>query len=172
VSRIREWMGDRRVAAALAVVALLAVGYRLVKSRGGSEPPPLQVVEATPPAPMPEESLPPPPASSPVSTGASLPAGWSGPSWAWDRNPFLPTVAEKGPGKGGGDETGEGATAEEQLPELRGTVVSRDAGMAIFGDRIVPVGERIGEWTLTKVEPYKVSLRRGRETRVLELYRQ
>jgi hypothetical protein len=170
-------MGDRRVAAALAVVALLAVGYRLVNSRGGSATPPPQVVEPAPPAPIPPEPGLPSAAAPPVTPRASLAAGWAGPPWAWDRNPFLPATAERGPGKGGGetaggDITGEGAAAEEKLPELRGTVVSRDAGLAIFGDRLVPVGEKVGEWTLTKVEPYKVSLRRGRETRVMELYRQ
>jgi len=44
--------------------------------------------------------------------------------------------------------------------------------MAIFGNRLVPVGGTIGGWTLTKVEPYGVFLRKGKETRVMELYRQ
>jgi hypothetical protein len=51
--------------------------------------------------------------------------------------------------------------------------------MAIFrglrpdgGNRLVPVGGAVGEWTLFRVEPYRVSLRRGKETRILELYKQ
>ncbi len=175
--RIREWMGDRRVAAVLAVVALLAVGYRLVGSRGGPAPPPAQVVETPPPAALPEEPASPPAVPAPVSPGAFLPAGRSGPAWAWDRNPFLLSGAERGPSTGSGEAAGgekamEDPPAEERLPELRGTVVSSGAGLAIFGDRLVPAGGKIGEWTLTKVEPYKVSLRRGKETRVLQLYLQ
>ena len=30
----------------------------------------------------------------------------------------------------------------------------------------------MGDWTLFRVEPYRVILRRGNETRVLELYKQ
>jgi len=51
--------------------------------------------------------------------------------------------------------------------------------MAIFrsdrpdgGNRLVSLGGQVGEWTLSRVEPYRVSLRRGKETRVLELYKQ
>jgi len=61
---------------------------------------------------------------------------------------------------------------EAPSQELRGTVVSGATTMAIFGSRIVPVGGKIGEWTLSRVEPYRVFLRRGKETRVLELYKQ
>ena len=35
---IREWMGDKRVAGALAGVAILFVGYRLIGSGIGSAP--------------------------------------------------------------------------------------------------------------------------------------
>ena len=35
---IREWMGDKRVAGALAGVAILFVGYRLIGSGAGSAP--------------------------------------------------------------------------------------------------------------------------------------
>jgi hypothetical protein len=69
--------------------------------------------------------------------------------------------------------------AEGLTPELRGTVVSGATAMAIFqsdrpdgGNRLVPVGGKVGDWTLSSVEPYRVSLRRGKETRVLELYKQ
>jgi hypothetical protein len=44
--------------------------------------------------------------------------------------------------------------------------------MAILGNRLIPVGGKVGEWTLTRVEPYRIFLRRGDETRVLELYKQ
>ena len=81
-------------------------------------------------------------------------------------------------GNGNGDAAP--ATREEGgLPELRGTIVSGTASLAIFrspgtdgGNRLVPVGGMVGEWTLSRVEPYRVSLRRGKETRVLELYKQ
>jgi hypothetical protein len=170
-------MGDKRVAALLVAVALLSVGYRLLKSPGGPAAPPSQAVEAPPPAPGVPESVPPPAAPAIASIKAFLPAGGPGPAWSWERNPFLPSGTERAKGNGGadsavGDGAGEGAPGEERLPELRGTVTSRDAGLAIFGDRLVPAGGKIGEWTLMEVEPYKVSLRRGKETRVLELYRQ
>jgi hypothetical protein len=165
-------MGDRRVAAALAVIALASVGYRLLQTRGGAAPTVPQAVEATPSAPAV-----PAPVFAPTPPGPPAPAaGASGPVWTWDRNPFLAAGPEDAEGKKGGEVAGnaaaEGAPAEERLPELRGTVVSSEARMAIFGDRLVPEGERIGEWTLTKVEPYKVILQRGKETRLLELYRQ
>jgi hypothetical protein len=62
--------------------------------------------------------------------------------------------------------------AEGSSPELRGTVVSGATAMAIFGNRLVPVGGKVGDWTLSGVEPYRVFLRRGAENRVLELYKQ
>ena len=71
------------------------------------------------------------------------------------------------------------AREEGELPELRGIIVSGNLSMAIFrshrpdgGNRLVPVGGKVGVWTLSRVEPYHVSLRRGKETRVLELYKQ
>ena len=51
-------------------------------------------------------------------------------------------------------------------------MVSGATAMAIFGNRLVPVGGKVGDWTLSRVEPYRVSLRRGKEIRVLELYKQ
>ncbi|MEW6721083.1 MAG: hypothetical protein AB1346_11595 [Thermodesulfobacteriota bacterium] len=173
---IREYMGDRRVAAALAAAAVLAVGYRLWQSREITEGPPAPVVEESPaeaillPAPEPGK-VPQPAASQP------MPAGWAGPAWNWGRNPFLPPSAERAPGSGGaGAEEG---AADPSLPALRGTVVAGESSAAIFrwdragqGDVLVPAGGKIGEWTVVKVEPYRVSLRRGKETRTLELYRQ
>ena len=65
------------------------------------------------------------------------------------------------------------------MPGLRGTIVSGTVSLAIFrghrpdgGNRIVPVGGKVGDWTLSRVEPYRIFLSRGNETRVLELYKQ
>jgi len=179
---IREWMGDKRVAAALAVLALLFVGYRLTGSGGGSAPEvpasgvapsPSSVVQepaVTPAAPL--------PSSAPLSV--PIPPGWTGPAWSWNRNPFLGPAAESPPaGRAARSGTGDSAPvpgAEEPSPELTGTIVSGTVSLAIFrgdgGNRLVPVGGKVGDWTLSRVEPYRVSLRRGNVTRVLELYRQ
>ena len=173
---IRVWMGDKRVAGALAGVAILFVGYRLISSGIGSAPAvPAAAVAPSPSAvvqePSPASAVPsPPPASLPI------PPGWSGPAWSWSRNPFLGPAAERPPaGRAARDGSGEAAPvprAEGPSPELRGTVVSGGTAMAIFGNRLVPVGGKVGDWTLSRVEPYRVSLRRGKETRVLELYKQ
>lgn len=175
---IREWMRDRRVAGALAAVAILFVGYRLFGS--GTRTAPAVPANATAPAPPSVVQEPSPlPESSPV----PIPPGWTGPAWSWNRNPFLGSGAEGSPEEGiavGGNADGAaGAREEGGMPGLRGTIVSGTLSMAIFrspgadgGNRLVPVGGRIGDWTLSRVEPYSVSLRRGAETRVLELYRQ
>jgi hypothetical protein len=172
---IREWMGDKRVAGALAGVAILFVGYRLIGSGKGPAPAvPAAAVALSPSAavqePAPTSAAPSPPASSAL----PIPAGWTGPAWSWDRNPFL--------GPAAGRESGDAALdprAEGSSPELRGTIVSGTVSMAIFrnhgpdgGNRLIPVGGKVGDWTLSRVEPYSVSLRRGNETRVLELYKQ
>ena len=178
---IRLWMGDKRVAGALAGVAILFVGYQLI---GGSSP----QVPATAVAPSPSAAVQEPAPTSEAPSGLSpasalpIPPGWTGPAWSWNRNPFLgpaaeSTLAGRAAGNGNGDAP---ATREEGgLPELRGTIVSGTASLAIFrssstdgGNRLVPVGGMVGEWTLSRVEPYRVSLRRGKETRVLELYKQ
>ena len=47
---VREWMGDKRVAAVLAGVAILFVGYRLIGSGKGSPPEvPATAVAPSPP---------------------------------------------------------------------------------------------------------------------------
>jgi hypothetical protein len=182
---IREWMGDRRVAGALAGVAILFVGYRLIGSGIGSAP----AVPATAVAPSPSaavrETAPASAAPSPMPASAALPVppGWTGPAWPWNRNPFLGPAAESPPaGRTAGNGNGGAPPAtgvEGELPGLRGTIVSGTVSLAIFrshrpdgGNRIVPVGGKVGDWTLSRVEPYRVSLRRGKETRVLELYKQ
>lgn len=177
---IREWMGDRRVAAALAALAFLFVGYRVVKSYRPSPLPPVAAEAPTQPSTGPVEGVPSPagPPSTPAS--APIPPNWSGPSWAWDRNPFLPPAVEhsrgvKGAAPPAAGEKGPGGAAapgDGPLPELRGTVVGREGAMAIFANRLVPAGGAIGGWTLVGVQPYRVVLRRGKETRVLELYKQ
>jgi hypothetical protein len=50
-------------------------------------------------------------------------------------------------------------------------VVSGNTGIAIFGNRLVPIGGSIGEWTLERVDPYGVSLRKGKEVLVVELFK-
>ena len=175
---IREWMGDKRVAGALAGVAILFVGYRLIGSGIGSAP----AVPATAVAPSPSAAVQEPaptsaaPSPLPASSSLPIPPGWTGPAWSWNRNPFLGPAAES-PLAGRTARNGNGDAAlvprpEGPSPELRGTVVSGATAMAIFGNRIVPVGGKVGDWTLSRVEPYSVSLRRGKETRVLELYKQ
>lgn len=181
---LREWMQDKRVAGALAGVAILFVGFRLIGSGTGSAPSP----PATAVAPSPSAAAQgPAPAlaalSPPASADLPVPPGWTGPAWSWNRNPFLgpaaespaaDRTAEKGNGGAAATERGEG-----ELQELRGIIVSGTLSLAIFrshrpdgGNRLVPVGGKVGDWTLSRVEPYRVSLRRGKETRVLELYKQ
>jgi hypothetical protein len=175
---IREWMGDKWVAGALAGVAILFVGYRLIGSGIGSAP----VVPATAVAPSPSAAVQEPaptsvaPSPLPASAAPPIPPGWTGPAWSWNRNPFLGPAAES-PLAGRAARNGNGDAAPVPRPEglspgLRGTVVSGATAIAIFGNRLVPVGGKVGDWTLSRVEPYRVSLRRGKETRVLELYKQ
>jgi hypothetical protein len=182
---IREWLGDKRVAGALAGVAILFVGYRLIGSGIGSAP----SVPATAVAPSPTAAVQEPtpisadPSRLPASSGLPIPPGWTGPGWSWNRNPFLGPASESPlPGRTARNGNGDAAPPageEGGLPDLRGTIVSGTVSLAIFrshrpdgGNRIVPVGGKVGDWTLSRVEPYRVSLRRGKETRVLELYKQ
>ena len=182
---IRDWMGDKRVAGALVGVAILFVGYRLIGSGAGPAPAvPMTAVAPSPSAPAQEpaptsEAPSPPPASSAL----PIPPGWTGPAWSWNRNPFLGPTAESTlagrTARNGNGDSAQAARDEGEVPDLRGTIVSETVSLAIFrghrpdgGNRLVPVGGKVGEWTLSRVEPYRVSLRRGKETRVLELYKQ
>ena len=182
---VREWMRDKRVAGALAAVAILFVGYRLIGSGKGPAP----TVPATVGAPSPSDpvqepaSAPAAPSPLPASSALPVPTGWTGPAWSWNRNPFLGPGAESSAGgrtaKSGNGDAAPGPRPEGSSAELRGTIVSGTVSMAIFrsdrpdgGNRLVPVGGKVGDWTLSRVEPYRVSLRRGKETRVLELYKQ
>jgi len=181
---VREWMQDKRVAGVLAGVAVLFVGDRMI----GSGAAPAPAVPATAVAPPPSAAargtessagVPFPPASP---SAAPIPSGYAGPSWSWNRNPFLGPAAEGTTARAAGSGSGADATGspgEGDLPDLRGTIVSGTVSMAIFrsrrpdgGNRLVPVGGKVGGWTLAVVEPYRVFLRRGKETRFLELYKQ
>ncbi|MGA8752178.1 MAG: hypothetical protein WB712_00875, partial [Candidatus Deferrimicrobium sp.] len=180
---IRGWMRDKRVAGVLAGAAILFVGYRLIGSGIGSAPAVPATVVEPPPSAVLQEPAPTSAVPSPLSSSVPIPPGWTGPAWSWNRNPFLGPGAERPPGgRTGGNGSGDASAflrAEGAPPELRGTVVSGATAMAIFrsdgpggANRLVPVGGKVGDWTLIRVEPYRVSLRRGNETRVLELYRQ
>jgi hypothetical protein len=173
---IREWMGDKRVAAVLAVVAILFVAYRLVGSGIGSDPAVPETAIAPPPSTAVQEPAPTSAASLPPPSSVPIPPGWTGPAWSWNRNPFLGPAAEGPlagrPARNGNGDASAFLRAEGAPPELRGTVVSGSAAMAIFGNRLIPVGGKVGDWTLFRVEPYRIFLRRGNETRVLELYKQ
>jgi hypothetical protein len=185
VKPIREWMQDKRFAGVLAGVAILFVGYRLIGSGTGSAPP----VPATTVAPSPSAAAQASVRTSvdrsplPASSTLPIPPGWTGPAWSWNRNPFLgPAGESRLAGRIAGNRNVDASPAareEGEVPELRGTIVSGAVSLAIFrghrpdgGNRLVPVGGKVGDWTLSRVEPYRVSLRRGKETRVLELYKQ
>lgn len=173
MSRLREAMRDRRVAAAVAVLAVLLVAYRFVSWRAKRSAPPA-------PASSPAAAEPAGGAQAAGGPAASTPGTRSVPSqapgevrWGWDRNPFLSSRPEGGDaGIGGGNGAFPPGGAHPNLPAgLRGTVISGGMAIAIFGNRLVPSGERIGEWMVTRVEPYSVTLRRGGEERTVELYR-
>jgi hypothetical protein len=90
-------------------------------------------------------------------------------AWSWGRNPFLPPWGERGAGEAAAAVAGSQVT---EIPSaLRGTVISGKSGIAIFGSRLVPLGGTVGEWTVERVDPYGVSLRKGKEIRVMELFK-
>jgi hypothetical protein len=171
----RDWMQDRRVAAVLAAVAVLVVVYRFTPEWGGK----------TPPAPTPGAEGKPQPQGISAGTVASTDPSVAGEAsasvapagrplaWSWGRNPFLPQWKERGADGIGGDRTGSGSAggAVEPSMGLRGTVITGNSGIAIFGNRLVPVGGKLGDWTVERVDPYSVALRNGKEVRVVELYK-
>jgi len=170
---VRYWMQDRRVAAGLAALAVLLLVYRFYPGSAGKAP---KVSPPTAPgiglpqgAPGPEIASPPLPAVA-ETTDPPGPPAWRETAWSWGRNPFLPLWRE------GGSEDPAAVTAGEsrgaEVPHgLRGTVVTGNSGIAIFGSRLVPLGGAIGEWTLERVDPYGVSLRKGQEVLVVELFK-
>lgn len=166
---IREWMQDRRVAAALAGLAVILVAYRFFPAGVETVPPatapPGKVAGPTTPVPSEGQSgtmaAPGTPAA-PARAAGEIP-------WSWSRNPFIPQWRE-----GGAGETAAGAGFQPvmEVPAvLRGTVISGDLGVAIFGSRLVPLGGTVGDWRLERVVPYGVTLRRGNEVRVMELFK-
>lgn len=167
---LREWMRDPRVAGLLGGVAILLVGYRIYSTAARrpvpKEAPAVSAAEEPAPektateAPGPDAAVRPPPR--PRHTIR----------WSWDRNPFLPAGALRAStGPGGAAAPGEPAKEPRGLADLRGTVVTRNSGFAIFGDRLVPAGGTIDGWTVVRVDPYAVSLRRGGETRQVEMFK-
>ena len=184
MSRIRDLMRNPKVAAGVAAVAVLFIVYRIagIGKGKGSSPTPALTSRTVPSAPS--TTAPAAPVSSGTVTEGSaarspataLPTDVP---WSWDRNPFVPKGAH-GAGIGGDTvpgigKEGEGLAAVNAgggLPgEFRGTIVSGISGMAIFGTRLAAQGERIGDWTLERVEHARVVLRRGKETRVLEIFK-
>jgi hypothetical protein len=175
MSRLREIMRDKRVAGALAVVALLLVGYRVLPLRGkevgvmrpvfeaaGEHREGMPVAGSSPPAAAQQNS------DSPRSVRPEPEVAWS-----WERNPFLPVGSAVSAAAGSGLSAGPSDPGEgrETPADLRGTVVAGRVGMAIFGSRLVPVGGKIGDWTVERVEPYRVAMRKGSETRVVEMFK-
>jgi len=176
MNRLRDIMRDRRVAGALAVVALLLVGYRLLPLRGKEAPVERSATESvregpegipsggSEPAPVMQESR---------NSIGRIDRPEPGVAWSWQRNPFLPAggtpSAAVDPGVSAGpSDTGEG---RGMLADLRGTVVAGSTGMAIFGSRLVPVGGKVADWTVEQVDPYRVVMHKGSETRVVEMYK-
>ncbi len=189
---VRNLIRDRRVAAFVAVSAALFVGHRVHQGMPGSGSDPRPAGSAA--APDPTKSVgsaageTPGHGASPVDGFMRLPGSAasrgehaSGPRqeapWSWHRNPFLP--AERSdlppgqllPGLHGPSSRGaKGAGRLALQVAFRGTVVSGGQGVAIFGDRIVSEGGTVGEWTVDRVEPYRVLVRRGTESRTLEMF--
>ncbi len=167
---VREWMRDKRIAALLAIVAVVVVGYRVATLRTKSAPALRAASQATPnavrkdagtavPAPAPAGMQPADRAEAPV-------------RWSWDRNPFLP-VGDGGRAEGRGAEVASSGaqTPAGDLSDLRGTVVGGGTAVAIFGSRVVATGESTGAWRVDRVQPYGVTVRRGNEVRRVEMFK-
>lgn len=169
---LREWMRDPRVAGLLGGVAILLVGYRLYSTVAGKPVPKEMpaVSAAKESAPEPEKIV--PGAPGPDAAARTPPRRRDTIRWSWDRNPFLPTDSFRASTEPGGATASRGPSKETKgLADLRGTVITRNAGIAIFGDRLVPAGGTIDGWTVVTVDPYVVSLRRGGETRKVEMFK-
>ncbi|MGB3400234.1 MAG: hypothetical protein WBA34_08710 [Candidatus Deferrimicrobiaceae bacterium] len=176
MNRLRDIMRDRRVAAALAIVALLLVGYRLLPLRGkeahverpatesGREGPEGIRAGGSELAPVMQES-----SNSLGRVDRPEPEV----AWSWQRNPFLPVGSTASAAGGSGLSAGPSDPGEGRgMPaDLRGTVVAGSTEMAIFGSRLVPVGGKVGDWTVKQVDPYRVVMHKGSETRVVEMFK-
>jgi hypothetical protein len=170
---LREAVRDKRVAAALAGLAVLLVAFRVYTARSGK---PAEVPDASGPSAAGPSAVP----KAQEAKSGPLPdrsAAAAETGWSWGRNPFLHRWKEIPAGSTvlpGSPENGGLAVlrGEADLPSgLRGTVLSGKSGIAVFGNRLVPAGDRIGGWTVERVTPYSVTLRSGKETRVVELFK-
>ena len=176
MNRLREIMRDKRVAGALAIIAFVLVVSRLLPIRGtetrAGRPDYGMAGGHREGAPA-ERAEPPPAAQKPMKSPHAPARPEPEVAWSWERNPFLPVgsaaSAAVDPGVSAGtSDPGEG----RGMPaDLRGTAVAGSIGMAFFGSRLVPVGGKIGGWTVERVEPYRVVVRRGGETRVVEMFK-
>ncbi len=190
---VRDLIRNPRVAAVVAASAVLFVGYRVHQGMPGSASALVPAASAA----APDTATGAGSAAGGSSTnGAPLLAGFTGipgstasrgkspvqirpeEPWSWDRNPFLPAGRQdSSPGHllpGLHDPSPEGAKEGGHLDlqaAFHGTVVSGGQGVAIFGDRIVSEGGTVGEWTVDRVEPYRVVVRHGTESRTLEMSR-
>ena len=179
----RRLLRDPRFAAGVVVVAVLLVGYRVMGLSGSASSAPLVTAAAA--APAGERG-----AAGEASGSGALSAGALSPlsrraaragggatraggesAWSWDRNPFLPAWRDETVKSAPGSipEAAGTAGALDPLSSLRGTVVSGGERYAIVGDEVVPLGETVSGWTVERIEPYRVVVRRGAEVRTLEL---
>jgi hypothetical protein len=190
---VRELIRNPRVAAVLAASAVVFVGYRVYQGMPGSASALVPAASAAAPDTATGAGS---AAGGTSANGAPLVAGFTGipggaasrgkspvqirpeEPWSWDRNPFLPAGRQdSSPGNllpGFHDPSSRGSNGAGRLglqAAFHGTVVSGGQGVAIFGDRIVSEGGTVGEWTVDKVEPYRVVVRRGTESRTLEMFR-
>ena len=198
---VRDLIRDPRVAAVVAVSAVLFVGYRVHQ---GTAQETAQGTAGSESAPRPAGSTAAPDTTKSVGTAVGETSGNGAPPldgfmrlpggaasrgkdaaglrreapWSWDRNPFLPPEkkdlppGQLLPGVHGSSSGGAKRYGRLDLQfAFRGTVVSGGQGVAIFGDRIVSKGGTVGEWTVARVEPYRVVVRRGTESRTLEMFR-
>lgn len=166
---VRDWMRDPRVAGLLGGVAILLVGYRLYSTVSGKHTPKENPAVSVAKEAEPETVL---PGAAGPDTAVRTPLRPRNPiHWSWDRNPFLPSDASPASTGPGAAAARDPAQEPKGLADLRGTVITRNSGIAIFGDRLVPAGGTIDGWTVVKVDPYAVSLRRGGETRTVEMFK-
>lgn len=202
---VRELMKDPKVAAGLAVLALLFVIYR-VTHMGRPAAVPAQADNgasagaAGVAAPVSAEGLSAPNgalAAVAPDNGASAALPKGDVAWNWDRNPFI-GPPKKGAGAPAAEDvypkiivpgfgpkaapaaapateappaTPPAGKASEALPDLRGTVMSGDRGIAVFGAKLVPEGGQLAGWTVERVTAYDVTVSKGSERRTIGLSR-
>jgi hypothetical protein len=127
---------------------------------------------------------------------ASVPRGDV--AWSWGRNPFIGPPKKAAGTSALPDEfpkiivPGFGGTAEapapapvadarpadpaavsppaDAMPTPRGTVTSGGQAIAIFGGRLVSAGGEISGWTVERVTPYDVTLKKGAERHTVPVF--